>query len=143
MKIRTIACALAMTIAGHAQTCPDVVVKSVESKITVSQVIDCSTKAVLLNGSGASIRGCPSVVVVEPPYDTPQSQPGSYSYVRMVERLPVLVYAYSCEADWFVFIPIGSSCRLVDRRVVGHRLSYEQFPCPVSTATSSATGGGA
>ena len=82
--------------------------------------------------SGVRLSGkgkCPTWVKITPKHSEAQHQPGSGTYVEQVSQAAVKVYVWECGTRWFLFLPVGTRCRLVKEETVSMLPIYTTRSC--------------
>lgn len=138
--LKTIAAIAALGLATPALLeCPDDIVRHEKARITYGRDIDCGTLSFQHQGIrlGGPNIGCPAFVLVIPPRDMPSKSPGSQTYVIPAGNVAVTLLTFSCSTEWFLFIPLSSSCVLNESKVVGQLITYQQLPCDIDSQGST------
>jgi hypothetical protein len=122
--------------------CSDEVVQRLPADVVYGHDLGCGTIQVNLNGvtvGGAKV-GCPAFALITPPRDVPRSQKGSGTLTRPVGNVSVTLMTFECSTDWFLIIPVGSSCSVKGSSVVGALTTYEQILCDHVASGDSGAG---
>ncbi|MHC4514550.1 MAG: hypothetical protein ACYTGW_17905 [Planctomycetota bacterium] len=106
-------------------------IRPVPSKVTYGPIQKCGT-AVVIRARGVTLRNpinaCPLFAIYEPPHDKPT--PKKDHFTRPGAVLPVLLFKMECSSDWlFFFIPLGTSCKVVETKNAASIQTYVEIAC--------------
>ena len=121
--------ALSESAAAQPDICPHQTIRETERKIEVGEPLGCSGFQVTPTNFAMQPVRCPSFVLIEPPRHILETTSESFTYAEANGRAENRLLTFSCTRDWFLFIPLGSSCRLVNNEVVATYPSYELKFC--------------
>ncbi len=123
---------LAMTLATFPampllaqDNCPKERTKNVPADVTIGPLQNCGGFSYQIGGVqvGTPQNGCPLFVIYTPPYEIAAPSEAETKVVPMGAPSPVTMASFVCTTDWFVIIPIGTTC-VLDKTVtigaVGH-----------------------
>jgi hypothetical protein len=125
---RIVLTALALALPAIAQ-CPNQVIVRKPVDVSVGHELKCGGISLNRDGFELETRGCPAFVIIVPAHDATDYRPGSGTYTSPAGRVDVTLLQYDCGTDWFLIVPIGSSCERIGERVVAQLTTYAQFSC--------------
>ncbi|MBL8723082.1 MAG: hypothetical protein JNK49_03510 [Planctomycetes bacterium] len=111
-------------------TCPRQTTEARASTLVNGPASQCKGIDLRIGGVvvGTSNAACPTFVVYTPAHEV--AVPATTrTQVGVVSSEPVLLITFACKQDWFLFIPIGSSCVLENVRNSGVVHHLVAKPC--------------
>jgi hypothetical protein len=107
-----VAAALLLPATLMAQGCPHQVARQIGESVTFHGVQSCGSVQVQISGiTLSSANGCPLMAKYTPAHAVPDYVPTSETKVQDLGPAgPTLVISFRCDSDYFLIIPIGSSC---------------------------------
>jgi len=136
MKLRSFGVALAAMLFAAAvtgqSTCPHREAKHVPESFAFYGNQSCSGTTFSLGGATVTTPGqnCPVVATYSPPseFESPTGK-DVLTKVQVVAQAAVKVYHFSCQTDWYVIVPWGSSCRVTSQGNGATLLRLVTTPC--------------
>lgn len=136
MKLRSFEVALvamlfAASVTGQS-SCPHREAKHVPEKFTFHGTQACS--GATFNVGGATIttpgQSCPVMATYSPAneFETPTGK-DVLTKVQVVGHSATKVYHFSCQTDWYLIVPWGSSCRVATQMNGATLLRLITVPC--------------
>ena len=126
----TFAGLLAVPMLAQASPCPMEKAKHVPLDVRYGPSQNCGGFTYTIGGVqiGANQKGCPLFIIVTPPHEI--AEPSSLeTKVQVTGTSPISMVTFTCTTDWFLIIPVGSSCTL-DRSVnIGAVQNLITVPC--------------
>lgn len=94
-----------------AQSCPRQQAQDVPLNIQYGAPQNCGSVSYSFGGVNVSsgMTGCPLFVLITPPHQV-AAPSDRKTRTEVVGQVPVTIHYFTCEQDWFVIIPLGSSC---------------------------------
>ncbi len=101
--------------------CAHLRARTVPEAQTISGLVS-SCGSVRLTIGGLTVQGpssgCPAFIIHTPEHEIIEHSPHR-TWVTNYGQRAVTTFRFECQTDWFILIPIGSSCRHVDMRTSG------------------------
>ncbi len=134
MLIKSIAmlCVASLGLSLPQDPCPDQTVHTTKTIIHKGSGLGCGTVNVEfadIKVSNGKSKGCPSYVVIIPPYDGTKRTKDSKTFTRPSGRVKITRLEFTCGTDWFLIFPIGSSCRQKSSTTFAGPMTYSQYAC--------------
>ena len=126
----TFAGLLAVPMLAQASPCPMEKAKHVPLDVFYGPSQNCGGFTYTVGGVqiGANQKGCPLFIIVTPPHDI--AEPSLLeTKVQVTGTSPISMVSFTCSTDWFLIIPVGSSCQLDRSVVLGTVQSLITVPC--------------
>lgn len=111
--------------------CPDITLERVQTKVEYGRDLPCRGFSASAAGVSVSTNAqCPSFVLITPAHDVPVHKPGCGTFVKPNGTyVDVTKQTYECKSTYFLFFPVGVSCRLVSDTVVAKIPGYSLYAC--------------
>lgn len=127
---RALLAATTLLAAANAQ-CPHLEAKRVPANWQMGPAVGCSG-GINLNVGGVQVKTgnnvCPLFVVITPTHDVAKRTTDE-TRVESVRQVAEQIAFFSCVTDWFLFIPIDSSCVLDRIANLGTLDQLRTLPC--------------
>ena len=121
---------LAVPMLAQASSCPEQKARHVPLDVFYGPSQNCGGFTYSVGGVqiGANQKGCPLFIIVTPPHEIaePTSQ---LTRVQVTGTSPISMVTFTCATDWFLIIPVGSSCMLDQSVNIGTVQSLTTVPC--------------
>ncbi|HEX5050520.1 MAG TPA: hypothetical protein VFZ65_01995 [Planctomycetota bacterium] len=133
MNARTRGCMLvAMLGVGPASAqCPNERTQAVPADLEIGAAQDCGGFQYRIAGVqvNSSDGGCPVFVIYTPPHEIAVASSEGTKVEPTGAPSPITMASFKCQTNWFLFVPIGSSC-VLDRVVnLGFVPHLHTVPC--------------
>jgi hypothetical protein len=117
MNTHFVLAALAATLCGlpaaaQNPNCPRERAVPVPGRVITGATHDCGGVSIAIQGVQIHhpSQGCPLFVIYEPPHSV-AGPSGRDTQVQVAQLLDVVKMTFECKRNWFLFIPLDSSCR--------------------------------
>lgn len=115
-------------------TCPMQTTQHVPESLTYGPKQECGGFSYQIGDLqiGSPRDACPLFLVYVPPHDiaVPSQQ---RTFVEVVGQVPITQVTFRCAREWFLFLPVGSTCVADQKLNVGSVLQLLARPCPPAT----------
>jgi hypothetical protein len=140
MNARSLAALLAAMLAPlpAQDPCPDNTIKPIPTNVVSLASVPCGAGVKIDVGAAVyEVKEglCPASIRIEPARDIPSHEPGCGTYAEVANQVDVVEIEFRCVKSYLIFIPLGSSCEVKDRHIVGQLANYHARNCRPITPT--------
>jgi hypothetical protein len=113
-----------------AQACPNLKAQDVPLSIQYGAPQNCGSVSYSFGGVNASssMTCCPLFVLIVPPHQVAVASDRK-TRTEVVGQAPVTIHYFTCEQDWLVIIPWGSSCAFRAMNTLYHEDRLRTVDC--------------